>query len=341
MFSRALILLSLALPAKALAQPDVFFGAGNAQSFREEEVDKRFTRSAVNKALLRGTDKPACEELVRGLLTVLAEAAPTLHKRDQNFYVDPVLVHSLQTQVSTPRFPATAYLAAMVRRVMIDKKMPQEWLQVATLVNPARPTIDVGKLRFLADGVKPIDSFVFTLPALRERYEVEVNRANSIAHDTAELEFRESYLDRDVAWGDLTLVDIGPDRRRKGSEKFYGLLAYLEWRPPQVQAPHPAVKEFLQPTASPPVKVYARLAEQQYVDVAKLPRGKRLIARGRLWDFGNRMREVELRDALLFEDRNWAEGAFIADPRLVASCPFARNELPGAGSMQPGGFAQH
>ena len=39
------------------------------------------------------------------------------------------------------------------------------------MLGPLVLTIDVGKLRFLAGGLQPIDSFFFTLPALRERRE--------------------------------------------------------------------------------------------------------------------------------------------------------------------------
>jgi hypothetical protein len=47
--------------------------------------------------------------------------------------------------------------------------------------------------------------------------------------------------------------------------------------------------------------------------------------------------EVEVRDAVLFEDRDWY-GAVLADPNVIATCPAAINELTGIAPTQPGGF---
>jgi hypothetical protein len=91
--------------------------------------------------------------------------------------------------------------------------------------------------------------------------------------------------------------------------------------------------------APPPVRVTARLAEQQYLDLAKLPRGTRVIVRGRLWELSRGGNELEVRDALLFEDRDWSQNNALVDPSAVSACPFATNELTGIAPRQPGGFA--
>src|SRR4051812_1531068 len=101
----------LLLSCPALAQADLLFGSGKPPIFKEEELDRRFLKSKVNRALNQGTQDPRCAQLLGGLLTVLAEVAPMLHKRDENFYVDPALVQALNTQLTTPRFPGNAYLA--------------------------------------------------------------------------------------------------------------------------------------------------------------------------------------------------------------------------------------
>jgi hypothetical protein len=110
----SLALLLLALPAHA--QKEVFFGTGKAPVFRESDTDRRFAKTRISKALAAGTDDPNCVQLIGGLLTALAEAGPYLHRKDENFIVDPYVLQAVQTQLSNGRFPGTAYFAAMVLR---------------------------------------------------------------------------------------------------------------------------------------------------------------------------------------------------------------------------------
>jgi hypothetical protein len=49
---------------------------------------------------------------------------------------------------------------------------------------------------------------------------------------------------------------------------------------------------------------------------------------------------VELRDALLFQDRDWTQGNTLVDPAAVARCPLAVNDLMGMAPFQPGAFGQ-
>jgi hypothetical protein len=88
------------------------------------------------------------------------------------------------------------------------------------------------------------------------------------------------------------------------------------------------------------VQVTARLQDKQYLDLSRVPKGSRMLVRGRLWDFKKAVTEVELRDVLLFQDRDWAQGALLANPEVISACPFAVNELTGAAPSQPGGFGQ-
>lgn len=329
----------------AIAQPDVFFGSGQAPTYVEHDIDRRFAKSKINRGLTNGTQDQNCTQLLGGLFTLLAEAAPTFHKRDENFYLDPVLVHALNAQLTNPRFPGSAYLATMVRRVMITGKLPPGWLATANALNRTVGIIDMAKLQFIADGLKPLDSFLFTLPALQQRYELEVLRANTAARSTAVLSFRDAYLDREVAWGSLYLVDIGPPKKARGKKKKKALpeetkylVATLQYEPPQQNPESVSATLFGSVKKEKPTRIVARLAPEQFVDIHRIPKGKRLLVRGRFWDMSDDLKRLELRDALLFEDRDWSQGALLARPEAVAMCPLAINDLAGTAPVQPGGF---
>ena len=49
----------------------------------------------------------------------------------------------------------------------------------------------------------------------------------------------------------------------------------------------------------------------------------------------------ELRNALLFPERDWARIATLVDPVALASCPLAINDLTGIAPMQPGAFGKN
>ncbi len=344
-------LVGIAGPSWAQVHP--LFGTGKPPVFREEETDRRFARSKVNRGLIQGTEDPNCVQVLGALLTVVGEIAPQLHKRDESFTVDPGLLQALNSQLTNPRFSGSAYMAAMVRRVLIDRKLPDEWLASAEVLNKKVQIIDLGKLRLLNDGVRPIDSFFFTLPALKERYDVEVTRANSVAAKTAAAEFRDNYLDRDVTWGGLTLVDVRavkapappPSPKKKGraakpepteAEEPETLIAELTWQP---VPPKTNTLVLLAEKPPVPVRIVAKLAPKQYLALDKLPRGKRMMVKGRLWEMGAGANQFELREALLFEDRDWSRGVLLAEPQAVFACPLAINELTGTAPKQPGGFA--
>src|SRR5258708_636317 len=125
---RALFALLFVAALPAHAQRDVFFGTGKSIVFKDTDTDRRFAKTRVAKALAAGTEDPNCVQLLGGLLTALGEALPYMHKKDENFILDPYVLQAVQTQLSNDRFPGTAYFAAMVRRVLIDGRVPDEWL---------------------------------------------------------------------------------------------------------------------------------------------------------------------------------------------------------------------
>ena len=342
---RLAFLLCLAFALPAFAQKEVFFGLPGSKPpiFKEQDIDRRFKKSRLGKALYSGAgaDDPNCLQLLGGLLTALAEAGPYFHRRDENFTLDPILLNAVNQQLSTQSFPAAAYLLAMIRRVLIDKKVPDEWLELASAINPAVHIIDVGKLRWMNEGIKPVDSFLFSLPALRERYIEEVYSANSAVTTDVNASFRDSYVDRDVAWGGALLIDAGLNKKKKGKKfdpnAMDEIIALLQWIPPD---PNDKEVNLLRKAIDkpPPIKIIARLAAKQFLDLEKLPRGKRLIVKGRFWEMTRDMSEVEVRDVVLFEDRDWSRGVILGNPDAIAECPMAINELTGVAPVQPGGF---
>jgi len=62
-------LLALALGLLSLPASAQLFNPGNAPVFKEEELDKRFSKSKVHQVLLKGTNDPNCVQVVGGLLT--------------------------------------------------------------------------------------------------------------------------------------------------------------------------------------------------------------------------------------------------------------------------------
>ena len=343
--------LALALSLLSLPAAAQLFNPAAPPVFKEEEIDKRFKRSKVHQVLMQGTRDPNCEQLVGGLLTLLGETSVYIHKRDENFYLDPMLVQALNGQMSNQRFPGSAYFISMVRRVLIDRKLSQDWLDTAVVMSQASaPQIDLSKLRFLAEGIRPVDSFLLTLPMLRERYEVEVLRANATAASTAEAVFRDTYIDRDVVFGGLEFIDAGMEKKKKTAKKKRGapvddeppaLIARLVWYPPD---PNASMGIFGGQYEKPKgVPISARLANKQYINLDQVPKGARMLVRGRFWEYKKDKKgitEVELRDGLLFVDRDWSQGALIVDPNATAACPAAYNELAGTAPTQPGGFGQ-
>ncbi len=338
------------LSTPAAAQSDIIFGTGAPPPvFREELLDKRFKESKVHRLLNQGTDDPNCAQLVGALLTLVGETAPQIHKRDENFYLDPMLVQAMNTQLSHARFPANIYFVSMMRRMFIDKKLSEEWLKTATDLAPYYPALDLAKLRFLSEGLNPVDSFLLTLPLLHQRYQEEVGRANTTAADTAESLFRDNYLDHEVAFGGLEFVDaklVKPPKKRKKRKN-----EDVEQEAPYIQArlvwylaeQETSFIEMLKAPKKkrPAIQVTARLQEKQYVELGRILKGSRLLVRGRLWDFKKGVTEVELRDALLFQDPDWSRGAVLGNPNVIATCPAAINELTGTAPQQIGGFGTH
>ena len=47
---------------------------------------------------------------------------------------------------------------------------------------------------------------------------------------------------------------------------------------------------------------------------------------------------IEMREALLFPERDWTKVTGLVDPAALASCPLAINDLTGLAPTQPGAF---
>ncbi|MBZ4399919.1 hypothetical protein OWM54_02375 [Myxococcus sp. MISCRS1] len=342
--ARLLVLALGLLASPALAQPEFFFGTGEAPVFREEAIDKRFLRTRLFQALDQGTADANCAQVVGAYLTLLGEVGTQFHKRDENFMLDPALVQALNTQLVTDRFPGNSYFVTMVRRVLIDKQLRPDWLKTAESLVPYYPAIDMARLRFLADGTKPVDSFLLTLPVLRERYKEEVQRVNSVAVSTAEALFRDNYLDHELAFSGLELVDVKLEKPKKKKLKKgeepepERMVARLIWTEPEPAPTATYEFQFGKPRKRERVEVVAILQDKQYVDLNKLLKGNTVLVRGRFWEYKKGLSSIELRDALLFQERDWARIGGLVEPMALASCPLAVNDLTGIAPVQPGAF---
>lgn len=329
----------------ALAQKEVIFGTSKPPVFRAESLDQRFRRTRLSTALRSGQIGPECVQVVGGLLTAVAETGMQFHKRDENLFLHQSLSHAIDTQLSSPTFNGRAYYLALVREVLISGRVPAPWLTVAEALAPAYPALDLGKLSFLAKGVQPIDSFHFTLTTLRQQYEVEVRQATSVNASSAFQNFKDDYTDRQVAWGELTLADLKLETP-KGKDGFDSYeapkqVAILHIPRPQPLAHDDRLDRFLggkKRPKGPLVKVRAELHPTQYLSLDRLPKGTRLMVRGRLWSFNKDVSEVEIRDAQLFLDPDWSRGATLALPGAINGCELAVNDLTGLAPAQPSGF---
>lgn len=354
---RRVIALVLALLAgSAFAQgAGPLFGPKKPPLYKEQELDRRFKFSKVH-TMLKSGNVPGipCLQLTGALLVALGELAPYLHKRDENFVLDPSLLQSFSAQMDSPRFPGTMYLSAMVRRVLIDGKMPREWLTTAASINQSVQIIDIARLRYLADGVRHVDSAYFTFDVFLKRFNTEVGSATSASATTASMGFRDNYLDREVAWGALTLVDVGPESRApiKGKRgtmmvEAGGIVAHLKWKEPGEEPFNFQMKgmqgvgALFGETKKFESLITARLVDNQYVDIYSIPKGSRVLVKGRLFEINGDLTKVILRDAFIFQDRDWSQGAMLADPNVMLRCPAAINDVTGSGTYQPGGFGQH
>ena len=328
----------------ALAQvvdPELF-GDGKAPVFKMEETDRRFTKTGIYAALSDPPKDPACRRIVATLLVAYADALPYLHRKDQNFYVDPALLQTLNRTILTPDFPATTFLASMIRKTLIDKKVPPAWRVTAeTLRAQLNAPIDVSRMQLDAQHITLIDSFSFNMPALLSRYAREVKLATSVAVPQAEDRFRDKYMDRDVAWNGLLLWDVAKElppeppktskrRRHKKADDAppptpaelhtWAITGFPVGRPPP-RIPGTA------PQRAPEVQVRARLQDNQLVDLSKLVRGQPVLVKGHLWDIGPNMSYVEIRDAYIFTDANWSTWPGLATRADVAECAIAVNDL--------------
>lgn len=335
-----LLPLLLAAPARAEA-PDLF--AAKPYVFREGPKDRRFPKTLLAKALAKAPENAACARVAAAYLMGLAEAAPFFHKKDERLMLFPGLVASLES----PRFPAGDFLVHLLRRVAIDGKAPESYLTTARqLRDRFKAPIDLARLAYAVDGVQPVDSVELTLGVLLKRYEEEVHLAPTIARASALERFQDRYLDRDVVWSGLLLADIrrgepkrpGPKGEKAPSEMQATFLAPLapKSQDPVFEGPKPE-----------PVRIRARLALDQYLDLKATVRSAKYLVRGRLWSFqagtGDPSApsfDLELREAILFEDHDWSHYAGFASAEDAAACEACRSDLSPLGLKESQGLGQ-
>jgi hypothetical protein len=336
----ALALLTLSAPGLVRAQvvdPELF-GDGKPPVYREEETDRRFLKTGIAQGLAAPPKDPACRRILATLLVAYSDALPYLHRKDQNFFVDPALLATLDRTASSAEFPARAYLAAMIRRTLIDRKVPEAWGATSELFRKelAAP-IATPRMGLYESALPLIDSFGFTIPALLDRYAREVKLAPSLTVDVAEDRYRDKYMDRDVTWGGLILHDIAqeaPPEPPKGKHKkkdepppeptklaTWAIVGFPVGKPQQVLPGVPGGGQV------PQLQIRIRLADDQKADVEKFVRGSRVMVKGHLWDIATNMDFVEVRDGFLFADPEWEAWPGLAQPGDVRACPIAVNDL--------------
>ncbi|MCL2179086.1 MAG: hypothetical protein FWC28_02625 [Proteobacteria bacterium] len=342
----SLPLIALLACSSAFAQnpKTILFGDGRRPHFQEDSLDRNFQRSRLARALNEGTADENCKVLLGGLLTALAETAPFLHNRDENLYFEPNLWAAIQTQLDTPTFPSSSYLLCMVRHVLIQKRMPEAWLKTAQTINSSYHIIDLDKLKLLSEGLSPIDSFLLSLPMLKQRFDEEVLAVNSTSKTHALVEFKDTYLDREVTFSGLLLDDISlyssktKKKQKQPRNTSNGeLVAVFSWVLPG-QTPNAPTFGFVKKQKLKTIRVQASLAPRQYINLERIPKGARLMVKGRLWSVNAALTEIEIINALLFVDKEWSAATLLALPGMVDKCPFAVNDLTGVAPVQPGGF---
>ena len=329
---------ALAAPGARAEGPELF--AAKPYVFREDEKDKRFSNTRLAKALAQVPADPACARVAASYLMALAEAAPFFHKKDERL----VLFTGMVAPLENRKFPAGDYLVHLLRRVAIDGKAPEAWLETARqLKSRYKAPIDLARLEYAVDGLQPVDTVELTLGALVGRYQEEVRLAPSLAQASALDRFQDRYIDRDVVWGALVLADIrkdAPPKLKKGESAS----------PPDAEALPSYQATFLVPVASgpdnpffpvpkrEPIRIRARLAPQQYLDVKAAVRTAKYVVHGRLFAFqagsgkaGSPTFDIELREAILFDDRDWSHYAGFASAQDAAACDACRNDLSPAG----------
>jgi hypothetical protein len=332
--------------------PEIF-GDGHVPLYKEEEIDRRFLKTGIHAALEQLPKEASCQRIVATLLVAYSDAMAYLHRRDQSFYVDPALLQTLDRTVSSDQFPARAYLASMIRRTLIDKKVPAAWIRTGEILKKSlQAPIETQRMQLQGQGISPIDSFFYTEDALLNRYGREVKRATSVDVSTAEERFRDKYMNRDVAWGGLVLHDIArqlpaaaPAPAKKhgkhavapapaadaGPEPLWAILGF------PVGPPLPTVPGIPGGGQVPELEIKVRLADDPLIDTTQLARGQRVLVKGHLWDIAPNMAWVEVHDAYLFPDPDWSTWPGLALAGDVRACPIAINDLSPEGTRaRPG-----
>ena len=156
--------------------------------------------------------------------------------------------------------------------------------------------------------------------------------------------FRDNYLDHELAFSGLELVDVKLEKPKKKKLKKgeepepERMVARLIWTEPEPAPTATYEFQFGKPRKRERVEVVAILQDKQYVDLNKLLKGNTVLVRGRFWEYKKGLSSIELRDALLFQERDWARIGGLVESMALASCPLAVNDLTGIAPAQPGAF---
>ncbi|MBI5548941.1 MAG: hypothetical protein HY901_34090 [Deltaproteobacteria bacterium] len=359
MTSRFLIASALAASALLLsstparAQDDEAF-AKKPFVWRLDEKDQRLPNTKLMKAMDTGFKNVHCARVAASLLAAFAEAAPFFHKKDNRF----ALFKVFTDPITTEKFPADDYLIHMLHRAMHEGKAPEAWLKAAKeLKAKHKAPIDLARLAFAVDGPTLIDSIDFALPVFLQRFQTEVLLAPTVAQASALDRFSDRYLDRDLAWGGLILADIfkeEPPKPKKGEkpapppdedDEDAGPHHYATMLVPQVT---PAQHPLFQTAVPEPMRVVVRLAKEQYIDVKKVVLARTYLVHGRFYGFkaGTGQKDeppmvIDIRDGLLFEERDWSNYGGFADANDVAACELAINDLSPLGLKDRQGIGEH
>lgn len=346
----ALVVLLVAPPSRAEEQGELF--SRKPYAWREDDHDKRLLQTKLMKAMETGFKDTACARVAASLLAAFAEATPYFQKRDNRFTIFRVFTDP----ITTSKFPADEFLVHMLHRAMIDGKAPESWLKAAKeLKAKHKAPIDLARLAYAVDRPVLIDSVELSIVAFLQRYQTEVRLAPTVAQEAAVDRFKDRYLDRDVAWPGLTLADIrkvdapAPKKgkkstRREEADEASSGPAYVATLliPQRLPPPNPVF-----PTKPPePMQVVVRLAREQYLDLTKAVVSGSYLVHGRLLGFHENSSKnappmvIDLRQGLLFEDRDWAGYAGFASSEDVDACELAINDLSPLGLRERLGTGQ-
>jgi hypothetical protein len=311
--------------------------------WKETPEDERILNTKLLKALPRMPMKESCDKVAASLLAAFAEATPYFHKKDDRFPIFSVFT----APINSERFPAHEYLLHMLRRAAIDRQAPKAWLKTArNLKEKWNAPIDLARMEYAVEKIHFSDSIDFGITPLFQKFQKEVVLAPTISRLSAWQQFRNSYLDRDIAWPQLILSDVQQGKSRKSTKNF-PLVAHFQIPLKILKKDHEQKNIFDRFTEGTPVdalveeknsekdylSVKVVLAPRQYIDPKKMVVSQKYLVRGRIFEMHIHNKKdattfsVEIRDGLAFDDRDWSGYSGFATADNVKDCDLCVNDL--------------